>query len=273
MERSRNLLDDIVECLENEAAPTGRVPLSDATLKAFLSDVSKKAPPPAAATARPAARDMIATYDVEEDAITPERAAAMPRAEEENCCEGLDIDQLRERVKNCKRCRLASTRTQTVFSDGDPKAQLMFIGEGPGADEDAQGLPFVGKAGQLLTKMIEAMGFQRSEVYIANVVKCRPPGNRTPEKDEAKPCMPYLLRQIELVKPKVIVLLGAVALKYLLDITGIIRARGTWHEFHGIKVMPTFHPALLLRDPSQKKLVWEDLQKVMKEFGKTYTKK
>jgi len=192
-------------------------------------------------------------------------------AEGKNCCDGLDFDQLVEKVRNCRRCRLAPTRTQVVFSDGNPKAELMFIGEGPGADEDAQGIPFVGKAGQLLTKMINAMGFQRSEVYIANIVKCRPPGNRIPEKDEAKECLPYLIRQIELVRPKVLVLLGAVPLKYLFDVTGIVKARGTWLEFRGIKTMPTFHPAFLLREPNQKKFVWEDLQQVMKVFGKTYT--
>jgi DNA polymerase len=145
----------------------------------------------------------------------------------------------------------------------------MFVGEGPGADEDVQGEPFVGKAGQLLTKMIEAMGFRRDEVYIANVVKCRPPGNRDPEPDEIEACEPFLQAQIAAVKPKVIVALGRFAVQTLLrDGTPISRQRGRWRSYEGVKLMPTFHPAYLLRNPPEKKKAWEDLQLVMREFGK-----
>jgi len=270
MNRRHSLIDDIVECLEGEAKTVKHVQLSAATLTAFFADaaVAAKAPPPAQRGL--AVNDHKADYAGVNTDYADEKERIV-EAEGKNCCDGLDFDQLVEKVRNCRRCRLAPTRTQVVFSDGNPKAELMFIGEGPGADEDAQGIPFVGKAGQLLTKMINAMGFQRSEVYIANIVKCRPPGNRIPEKDEAKECLPYLIRQIELVRPKVLVLLGAVPLKYLFDVTGIVKARGTWLEFTGIKTMPTFHPAFLLREPNQKKFVWEDLQQVMKVFGKTYT--
>lgn len=184
-------------------------------------------------------------------------------------------EQLRECCLHCSSCRLARTRQNVVIEDGCPTSPLMFIGEGPGADEDAQGKPFVGKAGQLLTKMILAMGRDRNSmdpakgVYIANVVKCRPPQNRNPLPDEAKACIGYLRRQIALVKPKVIVLLGNVALEALYGQGGITRARGVWREFDGIPVMPTFHPAFLLRfegSPDfvpKKRLVWQDLQQVM----------
>ena len=159
-----------------------------------------------------------------------------------------------------------------VFGEGNPHAELMFIGEGPGMDEDKQGRPFVGAAGQLLDKMIIAMQYKREDVYIANIVKCRPPDNRNPEEDEAAQCLPYLKRQIELVSPKVIVVLGAVPLLRLLGKTGIMKLRGQWDEYNGIKVMPTFHPAFLLRSPEAKKDVWRDLQQVMQFLGKEYKK-
>lgn len=166
---------------------------------------------------------------------------------------------------------LAETRHNVVFGEGDPHAKLMFIGEGPGYDEDMQGRPFVGKAGQLLNKMIAAMQFQREEVYIANVVKCRPPGNRVPTPDEAVACIGYLKKQIELIRPEVIVLLGATAVNFLLGKReGITRLRGKWLGFNGIPVMPTFHPAYLLRQESAKRDAWADLQQVMKVFGKVY---
>jgi DNA polymerase len=156
-----------------------------------------------------------------------------------------------------------------VFGVGNPSAELMFVGEGPGADEDVQGEPFVGRAGQLLTKMIEAMGFARSQVYIANVVKCRPPGNRDPEPDEIEACEPFLKAQIAAIRPRVIVALGRFAVQTLLrDTTPISRQRGRWREYEGVKLMPTFHPAYLLRNPAEKKPAWDDLQLVMKEFGK-----
>jgi uracil-DNA glycosylase family 4 len=169
---------------------------------------------------------------------------------------------------DCTRCKLHRGRTKLVFGDGNPKAKLVFVGEGPGRDEDAQGLPFVGRAGKLLTQMIEAMGLQRQDVYICNVVKCRPPENRTPEKDEVETCSPFLLRQLDAISPKVIVCLGSVAAQTLLETNrGISHFRGEWLEFRGRKLMATYHPAYLLRNPSAKGEVWKDLQKVMAALG------
>jgi DNA polymerase len=175
---------------------------------------------------------------------------------------------IREEIGECTRCALHKGRNKLVFADGSANARLMFVGEGPGADEDAQGLPFVGRAGQLLNNMITAMGLQREEVYIANVVKCRPPGNRTPEPEEANTCSPFLFRQIDVVGPEVIVALGATAATYLLGqrqpLAGL---RGRVHSFRGTKLIVTYHPAFLLRDPRQKKEAWADLQIAMKELG------
>ncbi len=188
---------------------------------------------------------------------------------------------IREDLGDCTRCRLHKQgRKQIVFGVGDPNADLMFIGEAPGADEDQQGEPFVGRAGQLLTNMIKAMGLEREQVYIANIIKCRPPNNRTPERDECETCSPFLMRQIATVKPKVIVALGAVAAKTLLAISdSMSNLRGRWYEFKptgvrsndpnwtGAKLAVTYHPAFLLRDPRQKKEAWKDLQMVMLELG------
>jgi DNA polymerase len=182
--------------------------------------------------------------------------------------DNLDWEELKTLVAQCQRCPLQATRTQTVFGDGSRNARLLFIGEGPGREEDEQGIPFVGPAGQLLTRMITAMQFQRSEVYIANIVKCRPPNNRNPEEAEAAACLPYLQRQIELLKPEVIVLLGAVPLRILLGETGINRLHGQWREIAGIPTLPTFHPAYLLRVAARKREAWEDLKKVMRRLGK-----
>jgi DNA polymerase len=176
--------------------------------------------------------------------------------------------KIREDLGECTRCKLHSTRHDIVFGDGNPKAELVFVGEAPGADEDAQGLPFVGRAGKLLTQMIEAMGLQRKDVYICNVVKCRPPENRQPEEDEVSTCSPFLLRQIDAIAPKVIVCLGAVAAKTLLQTNrGISHFRGEWLEFRGRKLLATYHPAYLLRNPPAKSEVWKDLQKVMAVLG------
>jgi len=177
---------------------------------------------------------------------------------------------IREDIGDCTRCRLHKGRTKLVFGVGNVNADIMFVGEGPGADEDAQGEPFVGRAGQLLNNMISAMGIKREDVYIANIVKCRPPSNRTPEKDECDTCSPFLMRQIEVVKPKVIVALGAVAAKNLLAINdSMANLRGRWYDFRDTKLLVTYHPAYLLRDPRQKKEAWKDLQIVMKLLGLT----
>lgn len=171
-------------------------------------------------------------------------------------------------IGDCTRCRLHKGRTNIVFGVGNVNADIMFVGEGPGADEDAQGEPFVGRAGQLLNNMIAAMGLKREQVYIANVVKCRPPGNRTPERDECDTCGPFLLRQIDVIQPKVIVALGAVAAKYLLAINdSMANLRGRWYDLKGARLLVTYHPAYLLRDPRQKKEAWKDLQMAMKYLG------
>ena len=182
--------------------------------------------------------------------------------------------KIREDIGDCTRCKLHKGRNKIVFGDGNPKAQLVFVGEAPGADEDKQGIPFVGRAGKLLTQMIEAMGLQRQDVYICNVVKCRPPGNRKPEDDEVSTCSPYLLRQLDTIAPKVLVCLGAVAAQTLLETDrGISQFRGEWLEWRGHKLMATYHPAYLLRNPAAKSEVWKDLQKVMAELGLQVPKK
>jgi len=170
---------------------------------------------------------------------------------------------VREELGDCQRCKLAPLRTKLVFGVGNPNADLLFVGEAPGADEDAQGEPFVGKAGQLLTKMIEAMGYRREDVYICNVLKCRPPGNRNPEPDEVASCEPFLKKQLAAIRPRMIVALGKFAVQCLLrDESPISRLRGNFRTYEGIPLMPTFHPAYLLRDPSKKKLAWQDLKDV-----------
>jgi uracil-DNA glycosylase family 4 len=171
-------------------------------------------------------------------------------------------------VTACQKCRLAKTRTNVVYGTGNPNADLMFIGEAPGRDEDLKGEPFVGRAGQLLTDIIKAMKLTRDDVYIANVIKCRPPENRNPEADELEECRPFIRRQIEIIRPKVIVTLGRFALQSLMERDyAISGARGQWLEYDGVKVMPTYHPAYLLRNPAAKKDVWADMKKVMAELG------
>lgn len=187
-----------------------------------------------------------------------------PRLDSVTSLEGLRVE-----LGECRRCKLASHRTNIVFGVGSRSAQVMFVGEGPGHDEDVKGEPFVGRAGQLLTEIItKGMRIRREDVYIANVIKCRPPGNRNPEPDEVAACQPFLQRQIELIHPKVIVALGTFAAQALLrSRTPITRLRGQWHDYHGTRLMPTFHPAYLLRNPGDKKLVWQDIKAVMLELG------
>ena len=180
-----------------------------------------------------------------------------------------NLEELRTHIGDCRRCKLAPHRTHLVFGVGNPRARLVFVGEAPGRDEDLQGEPFVGRAGQLLTEIItKGMKVRRDDVYIANVIKCRPPDNRNPEPDEVASCEPFLLRQLELIGPEVIVALGKFAVQTLLRVkTPITQLRGRWYDYHGIKLMPTFHPAYLLRNPADKRLVWQDIQKVMLELG------
>jgi uracil-DNA glycosylase len=184
------------------------------------------------------------------------------------------LTEIRDDIGDCTRCRLHKGRTKLVFGVGNVNADIMFVGEGPGADEDKQGEPFVGRAGQLLNNMISAMGIKREDVYIANVVKCRPPDNRTPEKDECDTCSPFLMRQIEVIKPRMIVALGAVAAKNLLGVNdSMANLRGKVYDFRGTKLVATYHPAYLLRDPRQKAEAWKDLQMVMRELGMAVPKK
>ncbi len=172
-------------------------------------------------------------------------------------------EQLYDEIGVCSKCRLCQTRNNVVPGEGDIRADIMFIGEGPGRDEDLQGRPFVGRSGELLTRMIEAIGLKRSEVYICNIVKCRPPQNRNPEADEAQACMNYLRAQFALVRPKIIVLLGKIACRYTLnEEISVMREHGRWYERKGVYFMPTFHPSALLRDPAKKRDAWEDFQKI-----------
>jgi uracil-DNA glycosylase len=205
---------------------------------------------------------------------SPQKIEILPKAPGALLFDALDkvpndtLLKIREDLGECTRCKLHRTRHSIVFADGNPKAELVFIGEGPGHDEDIQGLPFVGRAGKLLNQMIEAMGLKRKDVYICNVVKCRPPENRLPERDEIETCSPYLLRQLDTIAPKVIVCLGACAAQTLLQTNrGISHFRGQWLEFRGHRLIATYHPAYLLRNPAAKSEVWKDLQKVMSVLG------
>lgn len=237
-------------------------------------------PPRAAAPAQDDAPEERQAHDVRardaqpQDEAPPAEGRGAPDAPSKflgaKGCGSPALAAVREGLGECARCKLAKGRHHLVFGVGDPQAELVFVGEGPGEDEDLQGEPFVGRAGQLLTKMIEAMGYARSDVYIANVVKCRPPGNRNPEPDEIEACEPFLRAQLAAIRPKVIVALGKFAAQTLLrDGTAISRLRGRWFTYEGVKLMPTFHPAYLLRSPAEKKKAWEDLQLVMKELGKS----
>jgi DNA polymerase len=237
---------DIVAVIENAVAPPPmREPIVQAPLAAPLNA-------------------NMATRLVSFDKLAPLPVAAIAPAER-----AAALQAIRGDIGDCIRCPLAYAGRKTiVFGDGSPTARLMFVGEGPGADEDVQGIPFVGKAGQLLNNMITAMGLAREDVYIANIVKCRPPSNRVPEPGEANTCSQFLLRQIDVVQPQVIVALGSTAATYLLGVKQSLSAlRGQWHSCRGAKLVVTYHPAFLLRDPRQKSEAWKDLQMVMAELG------
>ena len=213
-------------------------------------------------------RDMGFTH-LDFEGLRPQASGPSPRPEVRGPRpDSDDWTNLRAIALACTQCRLSKTRTQVVYGVGNPDADLMFIGEAPGRDEDLKGEPFVGRAGQLLTDIIKAMKLTRDDVYIANVIKCRPPENRNPEPDELDACRPFIKRQIELIQPKVIVTLGRFALQSLTEKAyAISSARGAWLEYNGVKVMPTYHPAYLLRNPSAKREVWEEMKKVMTELA------
>jgi DNA polymerase len=205
--------------------------------------------------------DALPSYTEVDKGMKAEQPRPVPRPE--------DLTEVRKELGECSRCKLHKTRKTIVFGEGNPKAKLMFIGEGPGFDEDVQGRPFVGKAGQLLTKIIEAINLKREDVYIANVIKCRPPQNRNPEPDEIQPCNPFLLKQIAAIRPKIICALGTFAAQTLLQTQRkISELRGKFHDLGGIKIMPTYHPAFLLRNPERKRDVWEDMKKIAEELKK-----
>ena len=245
---------------------------ADSAIEAVVETVAVEVPAPVSVADARGQNDSARSQVITEDQAIPPRkpfpaqppvAAAVAASDR-----AAALNIIREEIGDCTRCALHTGRNKIVFADGDPNARLMFVGEGPGADEDAQGLPFVGRAGQLLNNMIAAMGLKREDVYICNVVKCRPPGNRTPESEEANTCSPFLFKQIDVVRPQVIVALGATAATYLLGhrqpLAGL---RGRVHAFRGTQLIVTYHPAFLLRDPRQKKEAWADLQIAMKELG------
>ncbi|HYH99939.1 uracil-DNA glycosylase [Hyalangium sp.] len=250
---------------EAPTTPSAAVPARARALEAPPSPAAAPRTPPTAPApqlAPAASKGML--LDVPQQA--PPYSGVLPGVVEG---ERPTLDQIRRELGDCQRCKLCTGRKNIVFGVGNPRAELVFVGEGPGEQEDLKGVPFVGPAGELLTKMIQAMGFSRDDVYICNVVKCRPPGNRNPEPDEITACEPFLRSQLLALQPKVIVALGKFAAQTLLrDSTPITRLRGQWREYQGVKLMPTFHPAYLLRSPQEKKKAWEDLQQVMKIFGR-----
>jgi uracil-DNA glycosylase family 4 len=228
-----------------------------------MTKTSRPAAPAPVAVAPAPAAVAVASPGAPAGERIDDRDGAVAAASEKPRIGKAGLQVVRDDLGDCKRCKLAPARTNLVFGVGNPDADLVFVGEAPGADEDAQGEPFVGKAGQLLTKMIEAMGYTREDVYICNVLKCRPPGNRNPEPDEVASCEPFLKRQLAAIRPRMIVALGKFAAQCLLrDDTPITRLRGGFRSYEGIPLMPTLHPAYLLRDPSKKKLAWEDLKAV-----------
>jgi DNA polymerase len=272
---TKDIFDEIISCLKLEAENSPLAAVNDDVLRDFFTPVETEKTPPAAAapgTSTPRHNQFTQKQPVN---LPPGNTPGPTPAPTTNNSSSPDPATLSwhglwEAAMGCRKCQLCENRTNVVFGDGNRNADLMFIGEGPGRDEDMQGLPFVGKAGQLLTKMITAMQFTREEVYIANIIKCRPPNNRNPLPEEADACLPYLKRQIQLVNPKAIVILGAVPLQFLFNRRGVTRLRGTWLDYEGIPAMVTFHPAFLLRYPQDKRKAWSDLQQVMKKFDKVY---
>lgn len=261
----KTILNDLVSALQNESKRKKYEYISEDVLKDFISEKTNKGPIPLKNPLhdkKPVSNENITAPSVKD--VAPPSTMVPPVFSDTS-----PFEELIKSVSSCTKCELCKSRTNIVFGEGNPKAELMIIGEGPGRDEDEQGRPFVGRSGQLLTQMLGAMGFKRDDVYIANIVKCRPPNNRVPTPGEAQACLPFLLNQIDIIKPKVLLLLGATPLKYILDKVGITKMHGMWFEFHGIKTLPSFHPAYLLRDPRQKKYAWEDLQKIMLFLGKT----
>jgi len=248
----RHLLDSLRAYVEYQQS-TGVEAFPRPVAAAAQPPVSAPAPHPETASPQPAVKAAAADLFV---------APAVRTAK--------TLEALRGELGDCRRCKLSPGRTQIVFGVGNPHAALMFVGEGPGRDEDLKGEPFVGRAGQLLTEIItKGMKLRREDVYIANVIKCRPPENRNPEPDEIAACQPFLQRQIEIINPKIVVALGLFAAQTLLGLrVSISRLRGHWYEYQGIKVMPTLHPAYLLRNPNDKKLVWEDIKMVLRELEK-----
>ena len=210
---------------------------------------------------------MTITQDKEEKRSLSYLTTLAPSAKRQSIPLALSLEDIQRNIEDCQRCPLHAERKNVVFGSGNPRASLVFIGEAPGADEDQQGLPFVGRAGQLLTKIIEAMGFKREDVYIANILKCRPPNNRNPLPAEIQICEPFLIQQLTAISPKIICALGTFAAQTLLKREiPITVMRGKFYDYHGIALMPTYHPAYLLRNPSAKKQVWEDVQQIMKRL-------
>ena len=250
--------------VEGSSNPPVVVEYAEVATEVALQPVSA----PVAAPARVGASALPAVPPARSRVAEPSRTSPGPAVASDSG-EAPRLEEVRRALGDCQRCKLCSGRKNIVFGVGNPKAKLVFVGEGPGAEEDNQGIPFVGAAGQLLTKMIAAMGYTRDEVYICNVVKCRPPGNRNPEPDEIAACQPFLEAQLNAIRPSVIVTLGKFAAQTLLRTdTPITRLRGQWREYVGIPLMPTFHPAYLLRNPAEKKSAWTDLQAVMTRFPK-----
>ena len=258
-----------VETIDSETATplVGQVTVSQAKALSNEPVLPRALPPPATAPKALFERQSVEAAAPRASQTLfgdePTSASSLPHSTE-------TLEEIWRDIGDCTRCGLCSGRTQVVNTHGNHNARLMFVGEAPGADEDAQGKPFVGRAGQLLTKMIEAMGMKRADVIIGNVNRCRPPGNRQPTLEEAAICRPFLFREIATVRPAVIVVMGNTALRNLLEIkAGISSVRGRFRDYHGIPVMPTFHPAYLLRDPSKKRETWEDLKKVMEHLDQT----